>query len=65
MARAARVRANMVVRLAKHIPRGPYLHQLAKGIVLGKVAMLSQRSHPYGLETVNPQDHLQCPGCSK
>ncbi|QQP51057.1 Hypothetical protein FKW44_012272, partial [Caligus rogercresseyi] len=37
MARAARVRANMVVRLAKHIPGVLTLHQLSNGIVLGKL----------------------------
>jgi len=34
---AARSHASMVARLASHLPRGKYLSQLAKGIVLGKV----------------------------
>ena len=37
VARATRVRAAMIARLSCHLPRGPYLSQLAKGIVLGKV----------------------------
>ena len=37
VASAARVRAAMIARLSHHLPRGPYLTQLAKGIVLGKV----------------------------
>ena len=38
VARAARQRANMVARLACHLPRGVYLNQLAKGLVVCKVA---------------------------
>ncbi|QQP51411.1 Hypothetical protein FKW44_012765, partial [Caligus rogercresseyi] len=61
MARAARVRANMVVRLAKHIPRGPYLHQLAKGIVLGKVGYAVSVVTPVRFGDSSPQDPCSCP----
>jgi len=37
VAQAAWIRAAMVARLSCHLPSGPYLTQLAKGIVLGKV----------------------------
>ncbi|QQP48876.1 Hypothetical protein FKW44_009335 [Caligus rogercresseyi] len=58
MARAARVRANMVVRLAKHIPRGPYLHQLAKGIVLGKLGYAVSAVTPVRFGGSNPTGPL-------
>ena len=38
VAKAARVRAAMVARLSYHLPRGHYLSQLARGIILGKVS---------------------------
>jgi hypothetical protein len=34
---AARQRATLIARLALHLPRGKYLHQLAHGLLLGKV----------------------------
>ena len=38
VARAARTRAAMVARLSCHLPRGRYLTQLAKGILIGKLS---------------------------
>lgn len=38
VAAAAKQRAGMVQRLTHYVPRGPYLKQLALGLVLGKVA---------------------------
>ncbi len=37
VASAARSRANAIARLALHVPRGPFLSELARGIFLGKV----------------------------
>jgi hypothetical protein len=34
---SARQRAAMISRLALHLPRGPYLQQLARGLLIGKV----------------------------
>ena len=38
MVKAARQRASMVKRLTHHLPRGEYLRQLAKGLLIGKVS---------------------------
>eukprot|EP00095_Tigriopus_kingsejongensis_P000686 maker-scaffold58_size443543-snap-gene-0.7 protein:Tk00686 transcript:maker-scaffold58_size443543-snap-gene-0.7-mRNA-1 annotation:"protein spec3" len=38
---SARQRAAMIARLSHHLPRGAYLQQLARGLVLGKRAGLS------------------------
>lgn len=38
VAHAARQRASLIARLAHHIPQGNYLTQLARGLVVGKVA---------------------------
>eukprot|EP00095_Tigriopus_kingsejongensis_P001845 maker-scaffold10_size831480-snap-gene-7.22 protein:Tk01845 transcript:maker-scaffold10_size831480-snap-gene-7.22-mRNA-1 annotation:"down syndrome cell adhesion molecule-like protein" len=38
---SARQRAAMIARLSHHLPRGAYLQQLARGLVLGKQAGLS------------------------
>eukprot|EP00095_Tigriopus_kingsejongensis_P000474 maker-scaffold1054_size66621-snap-gene-0.9 protein:Tk00474 transcript:maker-scaffold1054_size66621-snap-gene-0.9-mRNA-1 annotation:"hemolysin secretion protein d" len=38
VAASARQRAAMIARLSHHLPRGAYLQQLARGLVLGKVS---------------------------
>jgi hypothetical protein len=37
LATAVRQRASLIARLTHHLPRGPYLRQLAHGLVMGKV----------------------------
>jgi hypothetical protein len=38
VAKSAKQRAAMIARLAHHLPRGEYLRQLARGLVIGKVS---------------------------
>ena len=37
VAKSARQRAALIARLAHHLPRGEYLRQLARGLVIGKI----------------------------
>eukprot|EP00095_Tigriopus_kingsejongensis_P008513 maker-scaffold181_size278858-snap-gene-1.31 protein:Tk08513 transcript:maker-scaffold181_size278858-snap-gene-1.31-mRNA-1 annotation:"hypothetical protein DAPPUDRAFT_331880" len=52
---SARQRAAMIARLSHHLPRGAYLQQLARGLVLGKRAGLSSLNeltvHAVAMET--------------
>jgi hypothetical protein len=38
VAKSARQRATLIARLAHHLPRGEYLRQLARGLVIGKIS---------------------------
>jgi hypothetical protein len=38
VAKSARQRAALIARLAHHLPRGEYLRQLARGLVIGKIS---------------------------
>eukprot|EP00095_Tigriopus_kingsejongensis_P010354 maker-scaffold1185_size56580-snap-gene-0.15 protein:Tk10354 transcript:maker-scaffold1185_size56580-snap-gene-0.15-mRNA-1 annotation:"alpha skeletal muscle b-like isoform x2" len=55
VAASARQRAAMIARLSHHLPRGAYLQQLARGLVLGKWAGLSSLNeltvHAVAMET--------------
>eukprot|EP00095_Tigriopus_kingsejongensis_P002374 maker-scaffold2630_size13758-snap-gene-0.3 protein:Tk02374 transcript:maker-scaffold2630_size13758-snap-gene-0.3-mRNA-1 annotation:"hypothetical protein H311_02490" len=55
VAASARQRAAMIARLSHHLPRGAYLQQLARGLVLGKRAGLSSLNeltvHAVAMET--------------
>lgn len=56
VARATRVRSGMVARLAKHVPRGPYLRQLALGILLGKMGYAAPAVAPLRLDESEPRN---------
>eukprot|EP00095_Tigriopus_kingsejongensis_P010672 maker-scaffold1678_size31397-snap-gene-0.6 protein:Tk10672 transcript:maker-scaffold1678_size31397-snap-gene-0.6-mRNA-1 annotation:"reverse transcriptase-like protein" len=44
---SARQRAAMIARLSHHLPRGAYLQQLARGLVLDEANTISQRQGEY------------------
>eukprot|EP00095_Tigriopus_kingsejongensis_P012322 maker-scaffold1425_size42047-snap-gene-0.4 protein:Tk12322 transcript:maker-scaffold1425_size42047-snap-gene-0.4-mRNA-1 annotation:"hypothetical protein DAPPUDRAFT_311633" len=50
MASAARQRAGLIARLAHHLPRGKYLSQLARGLVVGKLGYAIAATVPPRLE---------------
>ncbi|QQP53527.1 Hypothetical protein FKW44_006036, partial [Caligus rogercresseyi] len=41
VAKAAAKRAALISRLAVHLPRGKYLRQLAKGLMIGKISYVA------------------------
>lgn len=54
MAKAAQQRAALVSRLALHIPRGEYLRQLARGLLIGKIGYAVSAVVPPRLEESDP-----------
>ncbi len=54
-ARAARARAAMIRRLTYYLPRGPYLSQLATGILMGKVGYAAPAVAPIRLSEHDPR----------
>eukprot|EP00095_Tigriopus_kingsejongensis_P010362 maker-scaffold951_size77354-snap-gene-0.8 protein:Tk10362 transcript:maker-scaffold951_size77354-snap-gene-0.8-mRNA-1 annotation:"rna-directed dna polymerase from mobile element jockey-like" len=51
VAASARQRAAMIARLSHHLPRGAYLHQLARGLVLGLSSLNELTVHAVAMET--------------
>ncbi len=54
MVAAARQRAALVTRLGMHLPRGPFLRQLAQGLVLGKLGYAAAAMAPVRLLPSDP-----------
>ena len=56
VAKSAKQRAALVARLAHHLPRGEYLRQLAKGLLIGKINYAAAAVVPPRLAGGTPTD---------